>query len=84
MGGGVGGMMYSLCNGGTEAKYAMSNGRGDVVAQSNDAGALTWTASYEAYGRRPVETGTNLDRQRANTKEEDSTEVQSRSRRTRV
>ncbi|WP_265593646.1 sugar-binding protein, partial [Verrucomicrobium sp. BvORR034] len=45
MGGGVGGMMYSLRNGGTEAKYAMSNGRGDVVAQSNDAGALTWTAS---------------------------------------
>ncbi|WP_038166904.1 RHS repeat-associated core domain-containing protein, partial [Verrucomicrobium sp. BvORR106] len=73
MGGGVGGMMYSLRNGGTEAKYAMSNGRGDVVAQSNDAGALTWTASYEAYGKRPVETGTNLDRQRANTKEEDPT-----------
>jgi hypothetical protein len=34
----VGGMMYSLRTGGTEAKFAMSNGRGDVVAQSNDAG----------------------------------------------
>jgi RHS repeat-associated protein len=71
MGGGVGGLLYSLRSG--TAKYNLSNGRGDVVAQSDASGDLTWTASYEAYGKRPVETGSNLDRQRANTKEEDPT-----------
>lgn len=81
MGGGVGGLLYSRrttagSGGGSPAttvKFNLSNGRGDVVAQSDSAGALTWTASYEAYGKRPVETGTNADRQRANTKEEDPT-----------
>jgi RHS repeat-associated protein len=71
MGGGVGGLLYSLRSG--AAKYNLSNGRGDVVAQSDASGALTWTASYEAYGKRPVETGSNVDRQRGNTKEEDPT-----------
>ncbi|QIE99987.1 RHS repeat-associated core domain-containing protein [Roseimicrobium sp. ORNL1] len=71
MGGGVGGLLYSLRYG--EAKFNLSNGRGDVVAQSDSTGDLTWTASYEAYGKRPVETGSNADRQRANTKEEDPT-----------
>jgi RHS repeat-associated protein len=71
MGGGVGGLLYSLRSG--TAKFNLSNGRGDVVAQSNASGDLTWTASYESYGKRPVETGSNLDRQRANTKEEDPT-----------
>jgi RHS repeat-associated protein len=71
MGGGVGGLLYSLRSG--TAKFNLSNGRGDVVAQSDNTGDLTWTASYEAYGKRPVETGTNLERQRANTKEEDPT-----------
>jgi RHS repeat-associated protein len=71
MGGGVGGLLYSLRSG--TAKYNLSNGRGDVVAQSDASGALTWTASYEAYGKRPVETGSNVDRQRGNTKEEDPT-----------
>ncbi|RBP35124.1 RHS repeat-associated protein, partial [Roseimicrobium gellanilyticum] len=71
MGGGVGGLLYSLRSG--TAKFNLSNGRGDVVAQSDSSGSLTWTASYEAYGKRPVETGSNLDRQRANTKEEDPT-----------
>jgi RHS repeat-associated protein len=71
MGGGVGGLLYSLRSG--TAKFNLSNGRGDVVAQSDASGELTWTASYEAYGKRPVETGSNLDRQRANTKEEDPT-----------
>jgi RHS repeat-associated protein len=71
MGGGVGGLLYSLRSG--TAKFNLSNGRGDVVAQSDASGDLTWTASYEAYGKRPVETGSNLDRQRANTKEEDPT-----------
>ncbi|WP_147263766.1 RHS repeat domain-containing protein [Roseimicrobium gellanilyticum] len=71
MGGGVGGLLYSLRSG--SAKFNLSNGRGDVVAQSDSTGAFTWTASYDAYGKRPVETGSNLDRQRANTKEEDPT-----------
>jgi RHS repeat-associated protein len=43
------------------------------VAQSNERAALTWTASYEAFGRRMAETGTNTDKQRANTKDEDPT-----------
>ncbi|MCB1207689.1 MAG: RHS repeat-associated core domain-containing protein [Verrucomicrobiales bacterium] len=74
-GGGVGGMLYSLrsSGGGSTIKFSHSNGRGDVVAQTGASGSLTWVASYEAFGKRPVETGTNLDRQRANTKEEDPT-----------
>ena len=71
MGGGVGGLLYSLRSG--TAKFNLSNGRGDIVAQSDATGALTWTASYEDYGKRPVEAGSNADRQRANTKEEDPT-----------
>ena len=71
MGGGIGGLLHSLRNG--APKYNLGNGRGDVVAQSDATGALTWTASYEAFGTRPVETGSNADRQRANTKEEDPT-----------
>jgi RHS repeat-associated protein len=46
---------------------------GDIVAQSDGTGTLTWTASYEAYGKRTKETGTNADKQRANTKDEDPT-----------
>jgi RHS repeat-associated protein len=71
MGGGVGGLLYSLRSG--TPKFNLGNGRGDVVAQSDSTGDLTWTASYEAYGKRTVETGSNADRQRANTKEEDPT-----------
>lgn len=71
MGGGIGGLLHSLRDG--APKYNLGNGRGDIVAQTDQAGALTWTASYEAFGKRPVETGTNADRQRANTKEEDPT-----------
>jgi RHS repeat-associated protein len=71
MGGGVGGLLYSLR--GSTPKYNLSNGRGDVVAQSNAAGEVTWTASYEAYGKRTKETGANADKQRANTKDEDPT-----------
>jgi RHS repeat-associated protein len=87
MGGGVGGLLYTLRNpvnasglpvapGNTTPavrKYNLSNGRGDIVAQSDSTGALTWTASYEAYGKRTKETGTNADKQRANTKDEDPT-----------
>ena len=60
-------------NGPASNRFNHYNGRGDVVAQTDDSGALTWTGSYEAYGTRTRETGTNPDRQRANTKEEDPT-----------
>ncbi len=82
MGGGVGGLLYSArleATGSQPAalslihKYNLSNGRGDVVAQSDSSGALTWTASYEAYGKRTKETGENKDKQRANSKDEDPT-----------
>lgn len=77
MGGGVGGLLYSLRReGGASvpvAKYNLSNGRGDIVAQSDQSAALTWTASYEAGGKRTKETGSNADKQRANSKGEDPT-----------
>lgn len=68
-------MLYTLRpeGGALAAKYSYANGRGDVVAQANQGGTVTWTASYEAFGTRKLETGTNVDRQRANTKEEDPT-----------
>jgi RHS repeat-associated protein len=71
MGGGVGGLLYSLRGG--APKYNLSNGRGDIVAQSDASAALTWTASYEAGGKRTTETGTNADKHRANSKDEDPT-----------
>jgi RHS repeat-associated protein len=71
MGGGVGGMLYSIRAGTT--KYSLSNGRGDIVAQADSSATLTWTASYEAYGRRSAETGSNADKQRGNSKDEDPT-----------
>ena len=48
----------------------MSDGRGDVVGQTDQTANLTWTASYEAFGKRTEETGTNLDPQRSNSKDE--------------
>ncbi len=71
MGGGVGGLLYSRRA--QAVKFNLSNGRGDIVAQSDASGALTWTASYEAYGKRTKETGENLDKQRGNSKDEDPT-----------
>lgn len=77
MGGGVGGLLYSLRReGGASvpvAKYNLSNGRGDIVAQSDQSATLTWTASCEAGGKRTKETGSNADKQRANSKDEDPT-----------
>ncbi len=55
--------------------FLLSNGRGDVVAQSDATGSLTWTASYEAFGSRTVETGVNEDKQRANIKDGDLTSL---------
>jgi RHS repeat-associated protein len=75
MGGGVGGLLYSKrwVNGAWVRSYDLANGRGDVTTQTNQAGAVTWQASYEAFGMRTAEAGTNLDPQRGNTKDEDPT-----------
>ena len=75
MGGGVGGLLYSARTSGGAAgqggeagpsaavvKYNLSNGRGDIVAQTDSSGALTWTASYEAFGKRTKETGLKQDK----------------------
>ena len=70
-GGGVGGILYT--SRATVLSWAHYNGRGDVVSRTSPAGALTYAATYEAYGTRTQEAGasSNADRQRANTKEED-------------
>ena len=69
MGGGVGGMVYSIRNGQIEASH--SNHRGDVIARTDNAGDLTWFARYYAYGTRFDEVGATHDRQRGNTKDEE-------------
>ena len=68
LGGGIGGILYSLRNG--QASFTWYNNRGDVVAKTNDGGALTYQAAYEAFGTRTAEGGSTEDRQRANTREE--------------
>ncbi|NLX24381.1 MAG: hypothetical protein GXY61_00245, partial [Lentisphaerae bacterium] len=75
LGGGVGGMVYSIRKDGNQQGQIIcshSDHRGDVIARSDDNGSLTWFAIYEAYGTRPFEWGTNLDRQKANTKDEEA------------
>ena len=76
MGGGVGGLLYSSRHEGSQPsptlRYALSNGRGDIVAQADQNAVLTWTASYEAYGKRTRESGSNADKQRANSNEKDA------------
>ncbi|MCU0858313.1 MAG: RHS repeat-associated core domain-containing protein [Pontiellaceae bacterium] len=78
MGGGVGGMVYSIkWTGSTpetrnsELLFSHANHRGDVIARSDENGSLTSFALYEAYGTRPYEWGSDPDRQKANTKEEE-------------
>jgi RHS repeat-associated protein len=70
-GGGVGGILYTLRSG--TPSYTFENMRGDVVAKTNAADSITYQAQYQAFGERPQETGSTLDRQKANTKEEDPT-----------
>ncbi len=74
-GGGVGGMLYSVR--GSTPSYAHSNARGDITSKTDGTGAVTWQAAYEADGTRTQDTapgfGTNQDRQRGNTKDEDPT-----------
>ena len=68
-GGGVGGILYSVRGG--SASFDHFDGRGDVTTQTNPSGTVTYQAEYEAYGTRVQEFGSDADRQRANTKEED-------------
>ncbi|MES2982409.1 MAG: RHS repeat-associated core domain-containing protein [Verrucomicrobiota bacterium] len=70
-GGGIGGVLYTIR--GTARSYNAYNSRGDVVSQTNDTASITWQAAYEAFGKRTAENGSNADRQRANTKDEDPT-----------
>jgi RHS repeat-associated protein len=70
-GGGVGGILYTLR--GAQPSYTHYNRRGDVTAKTDGAGAITYQASYEAFGTRTHEAGATDDRQKANTKEEDPT-----------
>jgi RHS repeat-associated protein len=70
-GGGVGGILYTLRSG--IPSYNHYNSRGDVTAKSDGSGAVTYEAAYEAFGKRTVEQGTTVDRQKANTKDEDPT-----------
>ncbi len=69
MGGGVGGMVYSVRNGQLEASH--SNHRGDVTIRTDNMGNINWFARYNAYGTRFNEVGATYDRQRGNTKDEE-------------
>jgi RHS repeat-associated protein len=70
-GGGVGGLEYSVRS--ALARFNQYDSRGDVTGQTDALGALLYQAAYEAFGKHPVESGSTLDRQKANTKEEDPT-----------
>jgi len=70
-GGGVGGVLYSVRGG--NCSFNAYNSRGDVVSTTDATGAATWQAAYEAFGTRTTEGGSNTERQRANTKDEDPT-----------
>ncbi len=73
-GGGIGGVLYTIRGGGSPTySYTHENRRGDVVAQTDGATTMNYQAQYEAFGKRPAETGSTSDRQRANTKDEDPT-----------
>ena len=71
MGGGIGSILYSVRAG--VPSFTHYNSRGDVVSKTDDAGAVTYQAEYVAFGKHPNEVGATLDRQKANTKEEDPT-----------
>ena len=70
-GGGVGGVLFTIR--GPSRSYNAYNSRGDVISVTNDSGTATWQAAYEAFGIRTEEDGSNTERQRANTKDEDPT-----------
>jgi RHS repeat-associated protein len=74
-GGGVGGILYTLRAG--TASYTHENRRGDVIAKTGDAGPsgvmIGYLAQYQAFGSHPQQNGSTLDRQKANSKDEDPT-----------
>ena len=72
-GGGVGGILYTMRS--NAPSFDHYDRRGDVVAQTNASGAITFQASYEAEGTHPISFGSTPDRQKANTKEEDPTKL---------
>jgi RHS repeat-associated protein len=65
--------VFALVCDAQQIRWNLYNRRGDVVGQVDSTGKVTWQASYEAFGKRTQEFGTNNDRQRGNTKEEDPT-----------
>ncbi len=67
----MGGILYSVRSG--AASFAHYDRRGDVTTRTDATGTITYQASYEASGTHPTEFGSTLDRQKANTKEEDPT-----------
>ncbi|WP_009961005.1 RHS repeat-associated core domain-containing protein [Verrucomicrobium spinosum] len=69
IGGGVGGLLYSLRSG--TPSYTHYNARGDVVAKTDGVGALTYQAAYEAWGEIKAESGSTQDRQKSNSKDRD-------------
>jgi RHS repeat-associated protein len=71
-GGGIGGILYSLDKDDVSA-FNHYNSRGDVTGQTGANGAVTWQASYEAFGTRMRQDGTAAGPQKANTKDEDPT-----------
>ena len=70
-GGGIGGVLFTIRSG--TCSYNAYNSRGDVVSTTDDSGTATWQAAYEAFGTRTEQDGSNTERQRANTKDEDPT-----------
>jgi RHS repeat-associated protein len=70
-GGGIGGVLYTLRGG--NPSFNLYNERGDVTGKVNSSGSLTYQAKYEGFGTHTVQKGSTLDRQRANTKDEDPT-----------
>ena len=68
-GGGMGSILYSLRGG--SPSFTRYDSRGDVTAKTDGAGNVTYQASYKALGTRTQEQGATLDRQKANTKEEE-------------
>lgn len=70
-GGGVGGLLYSIQNGSGGLRFSHYNHRGDMILESDGGGNATWEGQYEAFGTRDQQFGTKVNRQTANTKEED-------------
>ena len=91
LGGGIAGLLYTIRDldgdgAVNDIRLNHYNARGDIVAQTDHRGYVTYQAAYEAFGEsgdaalggdpddpRTQSEGTNLDRQRSNTKDRDPT-----------